>query len=57
MDAYVFPSGQVVRGLGETLVGAYPGRALSFICKKKDLNSPQVSIGVCWVFQSHIYLL
>lgn len=40
------PSVQVVRGLGETLVGAYPGRALSFICKKKDLNSPQVSIGV-----------
>ncbi|KAJ8569764.1 hypothetical protein K7X08_006341 [Anisodus acutangulus] len=33
---------EVVRGLGETLVGAYPGRALSFICKKKDLNSPQV---------------
>lgn len=34
---------EVVKGLGETLVGAYPGRALSFICKKKDLNSPQVS--------------
>lgn len=33
---------EVVRGLGETLVGAYPGRALSFICKKHDLNSPQV---------------
>jgi hypothetical protein len=33
----------VVKGLGETLVGAYPGRALSFICKKNDLNSPQVS--------------
>ncbi|KAF2301630.1 hypothetical protein GH714_028415 [Hevea brasiliensis] len=33
---------EVVKGLGETLVGAYPGRALSFICKKKDLNSPQV---------------
>ena len=33
---------QVVKGLGETLVGAYPGRALSFICKKHDLNSPQV---------------
>lgn len=33
---------EVVRGLGETLVGAYPGRALSFICKKNDLNSPQV---------------
>ncbi|KDP26632.1 hypothetical protein JCGZ_17790 [Jatropha curcas] len=34
---------EVVKGLGETLVGAYPGRALSFVCKKKDLNSPQLS--------------
>lgn len=33
---------EVVKGLGETLVGAYPGRALSFICKKNDLNSPKV---------------
>ncbi|KAL3819264.1 hypothetical protein ACJIZ3_005169 [Penstemon smallii] len=33
---------EVVKGLGETLVGAYPGRSLSFICKKNDLNSPQV---------------
>ncbi|CAM8982027.1 unnamed protein product [Rhodiola kirilowii] len=33
---------EVVRGLGETLVGAYPGRALSFICKKSDLDSPLV---------------
>ncbi|KAM7484206.1 hypothetical protein LguiA_000215 [Lonicera macranthoides] len=33
---------EVVKGLGETLVGAYPGRALSFICKKSDLNCPQV---------------
>ncbi|KAI8021988.1 hypothetical protein LOK49_LG03G00270 [Camellia lanceoleosa] len=33
---------EVVKGLGETLVGAYPGRALSFMCKKNDLNSPQV---------------
>ncbi|KAJ0962515.1 hypothetical protein J5N97_027637 [Dioscorea zingiberensis] len=33
---------EVVRGLGETLVGAYPGRALSFIAKKNDLNSPKV---------------
>ncbi|KAL0364189.1 UNVERIFIED_CONTAM: Alpha-glucan water dikinase, chloroplastic [Sesamum angustifolium] len=33
---------EVVKGLGETLVGAYPGRALSFISKKNDLNSPQV---------------
>lgn len=29
-------------GLGETLVGAYPGRALSFISKKNALDSPQV---------------
>ncbi|KAF9677885.1 hypothetical protein SADUNF_Sadunf08G0154300 [Salix dunnii] len=33
---------EVVKGLGETLVGAYPGRALSFVCKKNDLNTPQV---------------
>ncbi|CDP13198.1 unnamed protein product [Coffea canephora] len=33
---------EVVKGLGETLVGAYPGRALSFICKKNSLNSPEV---------------
>ncbi|OVA19870.1 Pyruvate phosphate dikinase [Macleaya cordata] len=33
---------EVVKGLGETLVGAYPGRALSFICKKDDLNSPKL---------------
>ncbi|KAG6422613.1 hypothetical protein SASPL_119192 [Salvia splendens] len=33
---------EVVKGLGETLVGAYPGRALSFICKKNDLKSPQI---------------
>lgn len=33
---------EVVKGLGETLVGAYPGRALSFVCKKSDLNSPLV---------------
>ncbi|XP_015957126.1 alpha-glucan water dikinase, chloroplastic [Arachis duranensis] len=33
---------EVVKGLGETLVGAYPGRALSFISKKHDLNSPQI---------------
>jgi alpha-glucan, water dikinase len=31
-----------VKGLGETLVGAYPGRAMSFICKKEDLDSPKV---------------
>lgn len=35
---------QMVKGLGETLVGAYPGRALSFVCKKSDLNSPKVTI-------------
>jgi alpha-glucan, water dikinase len=35
---------QVVKGLGETLVGAYPGRALSFVCKKSVLNSPKVSM-------------
>ncbi|KAK8914101.1 hypothetical protein KSP39_PZI023890 [Platanthera zijinensis] len=33
---------EVVKGLGETLVGAYPGRALSFVCKKSDLDSPKV---------------
>ncbi|XP_042408616.1 alpha-glucan water dikinase, chloroplastic-like isoform X2 [Zingiber officinale] len=33
---------EVVKGLGETLVGAYPGRALSFVCNKNDLNSPKV---------------
>ncbi|XP_038994051.1 alpha-glucan water dikinase, chloroplastic-like [Hibiscus syriacus] len=33
---------EVVKGLGETLVGAYPGRALSFVCKKNNLDSPQV---------------
>ncbi|XP_010458437.1 PREDICTED: alpha-glucan water dikinase 1, chloroplastic [Camelina sativa] len=33
---------EVVKGLGETLVGAYPGRSLSFICKKDNLDSPLV---------------
>ncbi|XP_062110381.1 alpha-glucan water dikinase, chloroplastic isoform X2 [Humulus lupulus] len=33
---------EVVKGLGETLVGAYPGRAMSFICKKNALDSPQL---------------
>uniref|UniRef100_A0A0D3GH18 J domain-containing protein n=1 Tax=Oryza barthii TaxID=65489 RepID=A0A0D3GH18_9ORYZ len=33
---------EVVKGLGETLVGAYPGRAMSFVCKKNDLDSPKV---------------
>lgn len=32
-----------MKGLGETLVGAYPGRALSFICKKNDLDTPKVN--------------
>lgn len=34
---------EVVKGLGETLVGAYSGRALSFVSKKTDLNSPQIT--------------
>ncbi|KAK9050924.1 hypothetical protein SSX86_027549 [Deinandra increscens subsp. villosa] len=33
---------EVVKGLGETLVGAYPGRALSFISKKDNIDSPKV---------------
>ncbi|KAL6899884.1 hypothetical protein ACP4OV_006542 [Aristida adscensionis] len=33
---------EVVKGLGETLVGAYPGRALSFVCKKDNLDSVKV---------------
>ncbi|GKA58375.1 alpha-glucan water dikinase 1, chloroplastic isoform X1, partial [Tanacetum coccineum] len=33
---------EVVMGLGETLVGAYLGRALSFISKKDNLDSPKV---------------
>lgn len=33
---------KVVQGLGETLVGAYPGRALSFVCNKNNLDSPKV---------------
>jgi alpha-glucan, water dikinase len=32
---------EVVLGLGETLVGNYPGRALTFVCRKDDLN-PEV---------------
>ena len=36
---------EVVKGLGETLVGAYSGRALSFIAKKSDINSPKVETG------------
>ncbi len=42
---------EVVPGLGETLVGNYPGRALSFACRKADLSStlrayPGKSIGL-----------
>lgn len=33
---------QVVKGLGETLVGAYSGRALSFVAKKSDIKNPKV---------------
>ncbi|KAK1301509.1 hypothetical protein QJS10_CPB12g00091 [Acorus calamus] len=33
---------EVVKGLGETLVGAHPGRALSFVCKKNNLDSPKI---------------
>lgn len=33
---------QIVKGLGESLVGAYPGRAMSFIVKKSNLKSPTV---------------
>ena len=29
---------EVVLGLGETLVGNYPGRALGFVCRKADLT-------------------
>jgi alpha-glucan,water dikinase len=42
---------EVVLGLGETLVGNYPGRALSFICNKSDLRPavlayPSKSLGL-----------
>uniref|UniRef100_A0A0C9S6E6 TSA: Wollemia nobilis Ref_Wollemi_Transcript_11183_4962 transcribed RNA sequence n=2 Tax=Wollemia nobilis TaxID=56998 RepID=A0A0C9S6E6_9CONI len=33
---------EIVKGLGETLVGAYPGRAMSFVTKKSDLNHPKI---------------
>lgn len=33
---------EIVKGLGETLVGAYPGRAMSFITKKSALKSPNI---------------
>ncbi|HEV2394241.1 MAG TPA: PEP/pyruvate-binding domain-containing protein [Verrucomicrobiae bacterium] len=43
--------GEVVLGLGETLVGNYPGRALSFVCgkpggKQSLLSFPGKSIGL-----------
>lgn len=36
--------GQIVKGLGETLVGAYSGRALSFVAKKSDIKNPKVRL-------------
>jgi alpha-glucan,water dikinase len=43
--------GEVVLGLGETLVGNYPGRAMSFVCPKKGGSStvlayPSKSVGL-----------
>ncbi len=35
--------GEVVLGLGETLVGNYPGRALGFVCRKSDLAVDLIS--------------
>jgi alpha-glucan,water dikinase len=42
---------EVVLGLGETLVGNYPGRALGFVCRKTDqsldvLSYPNKSVGL-----------
>ena len=34
---------EVVPGLGETLVGNYPGRALGFVCNKASLESTLIS--------------
>jgi len=34
---------EVVLGLGETLVGNYPGRALGFVCRKNDLGLEIIS--------------
>lgn len=34
---------EVVLGLGETLVGNYPGRALGFVCRKADLRPELLS--------------
>lgn len=33
---------EIVKGLGETLVGAYPGRAMSFVTNKSALQSPKI---------------
>jgi len=33
---------EIVKGLGETLVGAYPGRAMSFFTNKSALQSPKI---------------
>lgn len=35
---------EVVPGLGETLVGNYPGRALGFVCRKDDLSYRLLSL-------------
>jgi alpha-glucan,water dikinase len=42
---------EVVLGMGETLVGNYPGRALGFVCRKQDfaitlVSYPSKSIGL-----------
>jgi alpha-glucan,water dikinase len=42
---------EVVLGLGETLVGNYPGRALGFVCRKSDqavqlVSYPSKSVGL-----------
>ncbi|KAJ9187005.1 hypothetical protein P3X46_002505 [Hevea brasiliensis] len=34
---------KIVKGLGETLVGAYPGRSMSFITRKSNLKFPIVT--------------
>ena len=33
---------EVVLGLGEVLVGNFPGRALSFVCRKDAMDAPKV---------------
>ncbi|XP_064939087.1 alpha-glucan water dikinase 2-like isoform X6 [Musa acuminata AAA Group] len=33
---------EIVKGLGETLVGAYPGRSMSFVTNKSALNSASI---------------